>query len=154
MLPFLGSPTANINVTGALALCVFFAIHGPPVAKHGLLPYLKSMWPHLDVPLVLGIFLKPLIFGIEVIGVLVKNAVLAVRLFANMFAGHMVLATLLTFIFLAGSAGIGLWMSVSLATVFGIIGLSLLELFVAFLQAYVFVFLTSLFMASALHPQH
>src|SRR5207249_1168278 len=101
MFPFGGSATASIYVNAGLAVCVFFAIHGSAVAKMGFVHYLKSLWPHIDVPFVLGIFLKPMICLIEVFGVLVKNAVLAVRLFANMFAGHMVLATILIFIFVA-----------------------------------------------------
>ena len=51
-------------------------------------------------------------------------------------------------------ASYGLWAGVSIASVLGVVALSLLELFVAFLQAYVFVFLTSLFMGMALHPEH
>ena len=87
---------------------------------------------------------------------MIKAFVLAVRLFANMFGGHMVLATVLLFIYLAGMGGASylLWGSVTLASVLGIVALSLLELLVAFLQAYVFTFLTSLFMGMALNPQH
>jgi len=66
--------------------------------------------------------LSLMLFVIEMFGTIIKAGVLAIRLFANMFAGHM--------------------------------ALSLLELFVAFLQAYVFTFLTALFMGMSLHPQH
>ncbi|HEV3255635.1 MAG TPA: F0F1 ATP synthase subunit A, partial [Gemmataceae bacterium] len=146
------SPTASIYVTGALAVCVFFAIHGSAVAKMGLIPYVKSQWPHMDVPFPLGYFLKPMVFGIEIIGTVVRNAVLAVRLFANMFAGHMVLATILLFITVAVQPL--LWVSITATSIAGVVALSLLEIFVAFLQAYIFVFLTALFMGLALHPQH
>lgn len=91
---------------------------------------------------------------IEIVGVLVKNMVLAVRLFANMFAGHMVLATILIFIYMAKELHPGMWSMITGASVFGILALSLLEIFVAFLQAFIFTFLTSLFMGMALHPQH
>jgi F-type H+-transporting ATPase subunit a len=156
MLPFGGSPTANIYVTGALALCVFFAIHGSATAKMGFWHYLQSYWPQVEVPFVLGMFLKPLIFVLEIIGVLVRNVVLAVRLFANMFAGHMVLATILTFIALAGIANValGLWTTITVSSILGIVALSLLEIFVAFLQTYIFVFLAAIFMGMAMHPQH
>lgn len=154
MLPFAGSPTASIYVTGALALCVFFAIHGSAIAKMGFVHYVQSLWPHVDVPFGLGYVLKPLVFVIEVVGVLVRNAVLAVRLFANMFAGHMVLATVLLFIVAAANVVFGLWASITLTSILGSIALSLLEIFVAFLQAYIFVFLTALFMGMAMHPQH
>ena len=80
---------------------------------------------------------------------------MAVRLFANMFAGHLVLAMILIFIYEAGLVGsYVLWGGVTVASVLGVTALSLLELFVAFLQAYVFVFLTALFMGMALHPEH
>ena len=94
-----------------------------------------------------------IVFVIEVIGVLVRNAVLAVRLFANMFAGHTVLAVILGFIIMVKSSVL-LWGVVTLSSVFGVVALSLLELFVAFLQAYIFTFLTALFMGMALYPQH
>jgi F-type H+-transporting ATPase subunit a len=154
MLPFAGSPTASIYVTGALALCVFFAIHGSAIAKMGFVHYVQSLWPHIDVPFGLGYALKPLVFIIEVVGVLVRNAVLAVRLFANMFAGHMVLATILLFIVAAANLVLGLWVSITITSILGVIALSLLEIFVAFLQAYIFVFLTALFMGMAMHPEH
>src|SRR5262249_48289290 len=101
-----------------------------------------------------GYFIKPLIFIIEWIGVLVRNVVLAVRLFANMFAGHMVTATFLIFIWMARNTAPVLWGAVTMSSVVGIIALSLLELFVAFLQAYIFTFLTALFLGMALHPEH
>jgi F-type H+-transporting ATPase subunit a len=154
MLPFGASPTGQIYVTGALAVCVFFAIHGSAVAKMGFGHYLLSLFPHMDVPLGMKIILVPFVFVIEVIGVLVRNAVLAVRLFANMFAGHMVLATILLFILMAGHQPFGLWGTITATSVLGIVLLSLLEIFVAFLQAYVFVFLAALFMGMAMHPQH
>jgi F-type H+-transporting ATPase subunit a len=154
MVPFGGSPTGSIFVTAALALCVFGYMHGYGIAKMGFKNYILSLWPHFDVPFPLGYVIKPLIFGIEWVGVLVRNVVLAVRLFANMFAGHMVLATILIFIWMARNAGVMLWGGITASSVGAIIALSLLELFVAFLQAYIFTFLTSLFMGMALHPEH
>jgi F-type H+-transporting ATPase subunit a len=157
MLPFGGSPTASIFVTGGLAVVVFFAIHGSAIAKMGFVHYIQSLWPHIDVPFPLGYVIKPVVFIIEVVGVLVRNAVLAVRLFANMFAGHMVLATILIFIYTAGrvaQVGFALWATITFSSVLGIVTLSLLEIFVAFLQAFIFVFLASLFMGMAMHPQH
>ena len=155
MLPFLGSPTASIYVTGALALCALVAIPTAAIAKMGVVPYLKSLWPHLDIPIpVFGFVIKLLICVIEILGTFIKCAVLAVRLFANMFAGHMVLATIMLFVVLAANVAFGLWMTVTIGSVLGVVALSFLELFVAFLQAYVFVFLTALFMGMAVHPQH
>lgn len=159
MIPFMGSPTANIYVTGALALCSFVAMHGAAVAKMGPLHYLSSMWPHIEighgvVPQVMSFGLCAMIFAIELAGTFIKSGVLAVRLFANMFAGHMVLSMILLFIVMAANAGVVLWSLITVSSVLGVVALSLLELFVAFLQAYIFVFLTALFMGMALHPQH
>ncbi len=81
-------------------------------------------------------------------GAAVKPFALAVRLFANMLAGHTILATLLGLILMAQSYWIGG------VTVLGCACFSLLELFVAFLQAYIFTFLTTLFIGSAIHPEH
>jgi F-type H+-transporting ATPase subunit a len=102
-----------------------------------------------------GFLISLMIFVIELLGTVIKSGVLAIRLFANMFAGHTVLAVILLFIVVAGEGGFtAMWPVVSVLSVLGTVALSLLELFVAFLQAYVFVFLTALFMGMALHPAH
>jgi F-type H+-transporting ATPase subunit a len=158
MIPFLGSATASIWVTGALALVSFVMMHGVAIAaKHGnVFAYLKSLWPPIDVPYV-GWLFSGAIFLIELMGTGIKAFVLAVRLFANMFAGHMVLGMILFFIYVVGTKepeSYALWAGVSIASVLGVVALSLLELFVAFLQAYVFTFLTALFMGMNLYPEH
>jgi F-type H+-transporting ATPase subunit a len=154
MIPFLGSPTASIYMTVGLALCSLVMMHGAAIVKMGPIHYVKSLWPHIDVPYV-GVLFSAMIFAIEFAGTFIKSAVLAVRLFANMFAGHMVLASILVFIYMVGALGYNhLWPVVTVSSVLGMVALSLLELFVAFLQAYVFTFLTALFMGMALHPQH
>ena len=91
-----------------------------------------------------------MIFAIEVLGLLIKHFVLSVRLLANMMAGHLVLAVLITFI--AASAHSLAFYLVMPASLLGATALSMLELFVAFLQAYIFTFLTSLFIGMAIHP--
>jgi F-type H+-transporting ATPase subunit a len=93
-----------------------------------------------------------MIFVIELISSIIKSGVLAIRLFANMFAGHMVVASILLFIVVTKDSG--LWPLVTAASVLGVIALSLLELFVAFLQAYIFTFLTALFIGMAVNPEH
>jgi F-type H+-transporting ATPase subunit a len=155
LVPMMGSPTASIWVTGALAVCSFIMMHGAAIARWGFIPYVKSLWPHMEIPFGMGIVLKPMILIIELLGTVIKATVLAVRLFANLFAGHMVLGMILYFIVLAANSGqYILWGGITVASVLGVVALSLLELFVAFLQAYIFVFLTALFMGMALHPQH
>jgi F-type H+-transporting ATPase subunit a len=116
---------------------------------------LKSLWPHLDIPIpVMGFLIKLLIFGIELIGIFIRSSVLAVRLFANMLAGHAVLTMMLLFILMVANQALGLRVTVTVFSILGVVALSLLEIFVAFLQAYIFVFLTALFMSMSLHPQH
>jgi F-type H+-transporting ATPase subunit a len=98
----------------------------------------------------MAIPLKPMIFGIEVLGLLIKHFVLAIRLLANMMAGHVVLAVLIAFI--GASAGTLAFYGIVPASVLGAVAISLLELLVAFLQAYIFAFLSGLFIGMAVHP--
>src|SRR5262249_7623693 len=72
MIPFLGSPTASIAVTGALAVCSFVVMHGAAIAKMGGIHYLKSLWPHIDVP-VAGVIIGAFIFVIELLGTVIKS---------------------------------------------------------------------------------
>jgi F-type H+-transporting ATPase subunit a len=157
MIPWMGSPTASIAVTGALAVISFVLMHGAPIASYGVGKYLKSMWLDTGLPWYAEVVISGMIFVIEMLGTLIKSFVLSVRLFANMFAGHMVLAMILLFIVVAGHAvqdnqmSFGLWPVITVSSILGVVALSLLELFVAFLQAYVFTFLTALFVGMALH---
>lgn len=150
MIPWLGSASGAMGMTGAMAIIVFFTVIGVGVFKLGPIGFLKSLVPHMDLPIGLAIFLIPMIFAIEVLGLVIKHFVLSVRLLANMFAGHLVLAVIVGFI--ADAAPHAAWYGVMPASVIGATLLSLLELFVAFLQAYIFAFLTALFIGSAVHP--
>jgi F-type H+-transporting ATPase subunit a len=85
---------------------------------------------------------------VEIIGLFAKPFALAIRLWANMNAGHIVLLVIMGFIFMFKS-----WIAVGIS-VPASVALMVLELFVALLQAYVFTFLTSVFMGIALHPEH
>jgi F-type H+-transporting ATPase subunit a len=150
LLPFSGSPTASFTVTLVLAAFAFLVIHGAAIAKNGLGGYLKSYVPH-GVPSVLA---YTLLIPIEVFGNFIKAFVLAVRLFANMFAGHTVLAVILGFISMAAGTTAYIFWPISILSALMVVALSFLELFVAFLQAFIFVFLTALFLGSTLHPAH
>jgi F-type H+-transporting ATPase subunit a len=150
MLPWAGSPTGSLSVTAALAVLTFLTVIGSGMAKLGLARFWMSMVPPMDVPGPLKIVLIPFMFVIEFFGLLIKHFVLAVRLLANMFAGHLVLAVIVAFI--ADVAHLYIWYAVTPASIFGAVALSLLELFVAFLQAYIFVFLSALFVGMAVHP--
>jgi F-type H+-transporting ATPase subunit a len=154
MIPFLGSPTASLAVTAVLAVFSFFVIHGSAIAKHGAGHYFKHHFPRIDAPFGLGVPISLMIGVIELFGHLIKAFVLAMRLFANLFAGHLVLAIILSFIVMAKNTNFFLFAPISLGSAVMIVALSLLEIFVAFLQAYVFTFLTALFMGMAVHPAH
>lgn len=149
MLPWMGSPTGSLAVTGALAFVTFCVVVGSGMMKLGPVGFWKAQVPHMDLPPVLKVLLVPMIFGIELFGMFVKHGVLAVRLLANMMGGHVVLAVIIAFI--AAATG-SMWYVVTPASVMGATALSLLELFVAFLQAYIFTFLSALFIGMAVHP--
>jgi len=151
MIPWAGSPTGTLAVTGPLALISFCAVVGGGMRKFGVVRFISGLAPQMDLPLALLIFIKPMILCIEVMGLLIKHTILAVRLLANMFAGHLVLAVIVGFI--AVFAASPAWYGVMPVTVLGAVALSVLELFVAFLQAYIFAFLTALFIGMAVH-QH
>jgi F-type H+-transporting ATPase subunit a len=150
MIPWLGSPTGAMATTGTMALITFGAVIGAGMKKMGPVGFWTGQVPHMDLPPLLAVFLKPMIFVIEILGLFIKHFVLAVRLLANMMAGHLVLAVLVAFIAAAWTSPF-IW-GVAPATILGATALSLLELFVAFLQAYIFTFLSALFIGMAVHP--
>jgi F-type H+-transporting ATPase subunit a len=155
MIPFLGSPTASFTVTAVLAACVFVFIHYNSIRTYGLKAHLFSFAPHLDLPLAIKIPILFMLWPIEFGGLMLKCFVLAVRLFANMFAGHIVLGTILLFIPMVKNSSAAIAGTVTLASVFGVFALSFLELFVAFLHAFLFAFLTALFFGGILeHAEH
>ncbi|MBU4271248.1 MAG: F0F1 ATP synthase subunit A [Planctomycetes bacterium] len=152
ILPWTGSPTGSLMTTASLAGVAFCTVLGAGVAKFGPVGYWKSLVPRMDVGGVLGILLTPMIFGIEVAGLLIRHLVLAVRLLANIFAGHLVLAVIVGFIGWTAQAAFVLWAGVTVPSLLGASALTLLELFVALLQAYIFAFLSALFIGMAVHP--
>ncbi len=151
LLPWLGSPTASINVTAPLAAVALLVGIGAGIRKAGPIGFWLGFCPPMDLPPLLRAMLVPLVLGLEITGMLIRYTVLAVRLLANMFGGHLVLAMMLGFI--PAMVGSLLWYGVTPAAVFGGTAISLLELLVAFLQAYIFAFLAALFIGMAVH-QH
>lgn len=140
MIPGSATATGNISVTASLALCTLFMINAAGVRAHGVGGYVKSLVPH-GMP----VWLLPLMYPIELLGLLTKSFALSIRLFANMIAGHIVILAFLALIFLFGK----LW--VAPLSVAAALGINLLELFVAFLQAYIFTLLSAIFVGSAIH---
>jgi F-type H+-transporting ATPase subunit a len=140
LLPWSATPTSNIAVTGAMALVSLVVIEISGMRSLGLKGYLGTIFflpEGLPTPLkpVMLVIMTP----IEIIGKLAKPFALAVRLFANMTAGHVVVLALIGLTFFFHSYFVGVAASI-MAT-----GIMLLELFVAFLQAFVFTLLTSVF---------
>jgi F-type H+-transporting ATPase subunit a len=153
ILPWAGSPTGALTVTAALAGITLCAVVGTGILKFGVGGFFKSLVPHMQLPKAMAVLLIPMIFVIELAGLLIRHVVLAVRLLANMFAGHLVLAVILGFIaVVAGPHFSFTWLGITTASVVGSALLTLLELFVAFLQAYIFTFLSALFIGMAVHP--
>jgi F-type H+-transporting ATPase subunit a len=140
--------TANPFITPALALVAFIYYHSQGIKEQGFFHYVKNLFPQVPV------FVLPVIVVVEILAHLVRPFALAVRLFANMFAGHTMIAVLLGFtavftrdFFLAGGA-------ISLTCFLAVTALTFLELLVAVIQAFVFAFLTTVFLAGAVHPEH
>ncbi len=146
LIPEVKTITSNISVTGGLALCSGALIVYCGIKFHGLVGFIKTFVPG-GTPW----WLVPLIFPLEVISLLIRVCVLAIRLFANMLSGHMVLLSLLLIVFIIGQmskiAGVG-----SAIPAMGLeIFMTCLELLVAFLQAYVFTLLTSIYAGLVIH---
>ena len=147
-IPFGSTATGNIAVTLAMALTTFVLVNFAGIRAQGPVSYIKHLVPS-GVPS----WLYPLLFPIELIGMFTKTFALAIRLFANMIAGHIVILVFISFIFIFGSINLYLGLFVTApVSVLLVIFISLLELFVAFLQAYVFTFLTAIFTGAAMHP--
>jgi len=152
LVPWAGSPTGAFAMTSALAIITFLTVIGAGMAKLGVAGFWAAQVPHMELPLLIAIFLKPMIFFLEVLGLFIKHFVLSVRLLANMVAGHLVLAVMLAFIAVSASEGPLVWYTVTGASISGSLAISLLELLVAFIQAYIFTFLAALFIGMAVHP--
>ncbi len=134
--------TANVSVTGALAFLIFIFMTLGGMAKHGFFNYMKIfVLPGVPVPLL--ILLTPL----EMLSVLIKSFALMIRLFANMFAGHIVILSILGLVVMMGAFA-------SLPAIVMAIFVSLLEIFITFLQAYIFTFLSAIFIGQIYRPQH
>lgn len=150
VLPWLGAPTGAFGTTLALAVVIFATGLVSGMQKFGVLGFWLNQVPHMDLPLLLRP-LKLMIFAIELLGMCIKHAVLAVRLLANMVAGHLVLLGILGIILASAAESTALWGTATFVSVTGSILFSILELFVAFLQAYVFTFLAALFIGASVH---
>lgn len=138
-----GTATANVNVTLALALITLTVMIGGGMAAVGPSKFWMSLVPG-GIPK----FVVPLMFVIEVVGLFIKAFALTMRLFANMVAGHLVILSFFGLAILFES-----W-AVAVPAILMAVFITLLEVLVAFIQAYVFTFLSILFISMCIHPEH
>ena len=143
LIPFSATFTSNIAVTATLAIFTFLVIQIGGIRNNGFFGYFKGLIPH-GVP----VFLLPIMAVVELLGLLAKPFALAIRLFANMTAGHIVIYALISLIFVMQSVA---WAGLAIPMALFIYGL---EVLVALLQAYIFTMLSSLFIGMAVHQDH
>ena len=141
LVPFGAATTGNISVTAALALMSFFMMQMSGIREYGVVGHFKHL-----VPAGVPVWMMPIMIPVELIGMVAKPFALCIRLFANMMGGHVVILSLLGLIFIMGS-----WFVVPISVSF-VLFINILELLVAFIQAYIFTMLTSLFIGMSVHP--
>lgn len=149
LIPYGGSVTASISVTGALAILSLITIEVAGIRALGFQGYLGTAFywnTQLAMPLRILMFL--ILSPVEIVGKFVKPFALAIRLMANMVAGKIVIYSLLGLIFVFGSYAI------AIGPVIMTVALTLLKIFVGFLQAYIFALLTSVFIGLIRHAHH
>ncbi len=134
LIPYGASATGNVNVTAGLAIIAFVMIQASAIRAQGVGHYLAHLTGGVHWAL------WPIMIPIEILGLFTKPFALCIRLFANMTGGHIVLVSLIGLIFIFQSY------IIAVAPVGFVVAINFLELFVAFLQAYIFTMLTSLFM--------
>ena len=145
--------TSNLNVTAVLAIVVFLVVQAVAVKQHGLKCYLGLLFPK-TAPAWLRFSLMPFI---ELIGIFARPFSLAIRLFANMTAGHQIIVVLLTgeLIGVTYLLKQGVFMKIlSPLPLLGVIVMDGFEIFVAFVQAFIFALLTALYLGEALEESH
>ena len=147
LIPQSSAVTGNISVTAGLAICTFMMIHFAGVKEQGPLEYVKHICPGG-----LPFWLVPLIFMIEIMGLFAKCIALCIRLFANIIAGHVVSLAFLSLIFIFAQMHPMIGLGVAPAAVGLALFVYTLDVLVSLLQAYIFTFLTALFVGGAVHP--
>ncbi len=139
---FGGPATANIFVTGALATVTFFTVHICGIRQQGFRHYIVNLAPRAPW------WIMPLLYVMEIITAFVRPLTLAVRLFANIIAGHILVATFLGLILIFKNYG------VATASVLAVVAVSFLELLVAFIQAFIFTLLSTLYISFSVVSEH
>ena len=137
-----GAATANIWITGALAIITFFTTIAAGIKERGFWGYFASLAP--PVPF----WILPFVYFLELVSLLIRPFTLAIRLFANIMAGHMLIGTFIGLIFIFKNY------YVATASIFTVAILSLMDLLVAFIQAYIFAFLSTLYIGFSVKSEH
>lgn len=146
LLPGAANLTGNITVTLVLAVITFII-----VTFSGN----KHYWMHILKPTGVPVALLPIMIPVEIVGVFMKPLSLMIRLFANITAGHIIILSLLGLIFMANNmGGMGTSVAISPVVLFFTLFLNLIELLVAFLQAFIFTLLTAMYIGSAVEDHH
>lgn len=143
LIPYGSTATSNIAVTATLATISFIVIQVGGMMKNGVFGYFKGLIPH-GIPM----WLLPIMLVVELLGLFTKPFALAIRLFANMTAGHIVIMALFGLIFILHT-----YVVVPVSISFALF-IFLLEILVALLQAYIFTMLSGLFIGMAVHQEH
>ena len=143
LIPGFSTPTSSISVTATLAGFTFLISQAGGIRNYGLVGHYKNL-----VPPGLPVVILPVIIVVELISMLARPFALAIRLFANMTAGHVVILSLISLIFVLKSVFVA-GMSIPFA-----LFVYVLEILVGFLQAFIFTVLSSLFIGLAVHPSH
>ena len=143
LVPGMSTATGAISVTASLAIVSFLAVQSAGIRQYGVVGHFRNLIPHG-----LPVWLLPIMIVVEVLGMFSRPFALCIRLFANMTAGHVIIISLISIIFIFKSA----WMAV--VSVPFVLFIDVLELLVAFIQAFIFTMLTALFIGMAVHPAH
>ena len=150
-MPWLGAPRPPLARRSGLAAVTFVTVVVSGFLRFGPLGFFGNMAPKIDLPWIISLPIAAFVLVIEVASLCIRHGVLAIRLLANMVAGHIVLVSILMLAFSVQGALSPNWTLTAAIAVLGSTLLSVLELFVAFLQAYIFTFLSALFIGSAIH---
>lgn len=143
LIPYSATFTSNLAVTATLAALTFIVTQVGGMIHNGVWGYIKGLVPH-GIPW----WMMPIMIPVEFLGLFTKPFALAIRLFANMLAGHTVILALIGLIFFLGTLAVA-----PLSVAFALF-IYLLEILVAIIQAYIFTMLSSLFIGMAVHQEH
>ncbi|MFH1004395.1 MAG: F0F1 ATP synthase subunit A [Bacteroidota bacterium] len=148
LIPFFpGGANLTGNIAVPMTLAIFTFLITISIAN-------KNYWRHVFAMPGIPIGVLPLITVIEIIGIFLKPLVLIIRLFANITAGHIIILSFISLIFIFAEMNMWLGASVSIVSVVFALFMNVLELLVGFLQAYVFTLLTSMYFGSAIEEAH